>query len=781
VKHSTVYVFSDKKRRDMHPVHYLLAAALVLSFVQVSWAQGNFTLAASGSVPDGPDHVVLADLNGDGKPDVLVSTWEPAIAGPGVYVKLQLGSGSFDEPRRISPKIPSKMVTGDFDGDGIVDVAFATYSGVDVTIIYGDSSGQFARIEEIWVGDGATDLAVADLNGDLTLDLIVRVAGGLAILLGDGSGHFATPALIGTASEPYCFVLHDVNNDGFPDIVIKTADGLYVFLANHQGSVGEPIQALPSGRSNSAILVADFDGDGIPDLSTDGVVLIGNGDGHFGLGVELGGQFPAPSWVGDFNGDGVPDLFSGDYRGLVEGLLLWLGDGDGSFGEVQQFQLPRPLTPAMAVADFVGDGTSQALVATDLSSSCNIFCGAGMLLVYGSGPGLQTQELGFTTEYSTELVTGDLNDDGRPDFVAVSFPNDSAAIGLNVSVPQPRLLIRVQGLGSVTMDPPGIACERSCSTPLLQDQQVTLTATSIQGSLFLGWSGACTGAGNCSLTMDAAKSVTAIFDSVPTPEFHLAVARSGRGSGSVTSSPGGIDCGVACYAGFDAGTVVTLTASPSAGADFAGWSGDCAGSGACVLTMSAARIVTARFDLAAYALNVGKNGNGSGTVTSNPAGLDCGNACLANFDYGTQVTLTATPAVGSVFAGWSGACTGTSICTVTMNATQTVTAAFNTLPPSQYALTVTRDGTGSGTVTSSPAGINCGPTCSANFPSGTVVTLTAVAASGSTFAGWSGACTGSGTCSVAMDMARNVTASLTCYPRINLRSPSRPAAPAQET
>jgi hypothetical protein len=158
-----------------------------------------------------------------------------------------------------------------------------------------------------------------------------------------------------------------------------------------------------------------------------------------------------------------------------------------------------------------------------------------------------------------------------------------------------------------------------------------------------------------------------------------------------------------------------------------------------------------------FALSVTKAGAGSGTVTSSPTGVSCGSTCSANFNSGTSVSLTAAAASGSTFAGWSGACTGTGSCTVSMTAARSVTATFNS-NTTTFALTVSKTGSGSGTVTSNTGGINCGATCSANFASGTSVTLTAAAASGSTFAGWSGACTGTGTCAVSMTAARAVTA-----------------------
>src|SRR5207244_2752491 len=109
-------------------------------------------------------------------------------------------------------------------------------------------------------------------------------------------------------------------------------------------------------------------------------------------------------------------------------------------------------------------------------------------------------------------------------------------------------------------------------------------------------------------------------------------------------------------------------------------------------------------------LTVTKAGSGSGTVTSNPAGINCGSTCSGSYASGTAVTLTATPAGGSAFASWSG-CDSMSgnTCSVTMNAARSVTAAFSV--NQTFTLTTNKAGTGSGTVTSSPAGINCGATC----------------------------------------------------------------------
>src|ERR1700722_16317648 len=157
-------------------------------------------------------------------------------------------------------------------------------------------------------------------------------------------------------------------------------------------------------------------------------------------------------------------------------------------------------------------------------------------------------------------------------------------------------------------------------------------------------------------------------------------------------------------------------------------------------------------------------GSGTGTVTSTPNGISCPSSCLAPFSDNSNVTLTATAAEGSTFAGFSSNCvaanpqTNPPSCKVPIGTTDvTVTATFNS--GTGVTLTVTEAGTGSGTVSSNPAGISCPTTCSANFASGTAVTLTAFPADGSTFTGWTGGgCSGTGTCVVTVTAATAVTA-----------------------
>ncbi len=162
-------------------------------------------------------------------------------------------------------------------------------------------------------------------------------------------------------------------------------------------------------------------------------------------------------------------------------------------------------------------------------------------------------------------------------------------------------------------------------------------------------------------------------------------------------------------------------------------------------------------------ITAAKAGTGGGNVDSADKRISCGSKCTAPYTAGTLVTLTAKANSGSTFAGWSGACSGTAACTVTVNGANLATATFNTTapatggggggtvtPPTSFQLKVSVSN--SGTVSSDIGGINCGTACSATVAPGTVVTLTATPPAGKTFASWSGACTGTvPTCAVTVN------------------------------
>ena len=345
--------------------------------------------------------------------------------------------------------------------------------------------------------------------------------------------------------------------------------------------------------------------------------------------------------------------------------------------------------------------------------------------------------------------------------------NATVTARFNVAVSTDQLTVNLAGTGTVTSNPSGISCPGTCAAEFATGTTVTLTATPTNGSTFTGWSGAgCTGTGPCVVAIVGDQTVTATFTAAPVL-FTLTVTKAGAGAGTVSSDPPGITaCATTCSANFAPGIVVTLTATPQSGSTFAGWGGACSGTGSCQVTMDANRSVTATFDppISLSVLTLQKTGSGVGTVTSSPAGIDCGPTCVASFATGSTVTLTATAAPGSTFVGWTaGPCTGTQPCPVVMSTAQTVVAQFDPIvvPPDLVTLTVGKQGQGDGTVTSNPAGINCGLACMFSYQRGTTVTLTAVPDEDSSFNDWHGGpCDNSSspTCQLVMDDNQTVSA-----------------------
>jgi hypothetical protein len=229
---------------------------------------------------------------------------------------------------------------------------------------------------------------------------------------------------------------------------------------------------------------------------------------------------------------------------------------------------------------------------------------------------------------------------------------------VNVTVNGPG---HVTGSGSPSdINSSTINCPTKCSASFVTDSTGNLSASPDAGATFVGWGGACSGTGGCTFTAGEKQNVTvsATFDS-PGP-FALDVGRAGSGSGSVSGS--GINCPSTCSVTLAKNSTATLTAAPAPGSTFAGWEGDCSGNGGCTVNMDGPKSVTAVFDLPEqttstttttgpvnHRLSVTKDGTGLGSVSG--SGIDCGAICSASLLAGTPVTLTATPANGSLFAG----------------------------------------------------------------------------------------------------------------------------------
>ena len=534
---------------------------------------------------------------------------------------------------------------------------------------------------------------------------------------------FSPATNFAAGSNPFSIAIGDLNGDGKPDLAVANvnSNNVSILLGDGTGSFG-PATNFAVGTNPESVAIGDFNGDGKPDLAVANIgsdsvsILLGDGTGAFGPAANFAvGTNPESVAIGDLNGDGKADLAVANIGNDTVSILL--GDGTGSFGPATNFAVGAgPLS--VAIGKLNGDGEPDLAVVN--------FFGDTVSILLGDGTGAFGPATNFAVGTNPESVAiGDLNGDGKADLAVANIGSDTVSILLGDGT---------GAFGPATNFAVGAGPLSVAIGDLNGDGMPDLAVANLGSS-----------------------TVSILLNSPPVETFMLSVSKAGSGGGAVTSGPAGINCGADCSEVYNSGLSVKLTATPDATSTFTGWSGACSGTGTCVVTMDAAKSVMATFMRITFTLTVSRTGAGSGTVTSSPAGINCGATCTGTYNGGTVIKLTATAPLGSVFAGFSGGCVSSgSTCTLTLSGTTTVTATFNSVPT--YTLSVSKAGSGGGTVTSSPAGINCGATCSGTYNNGTVVTLTATPDATSILSGWSGACTGTGICTVTMDSDKSVTA-----------------------
>ncbi len=336
-----------------------------------------------------------------------------------------------------------------------------------------------------------------------------------------------------------------------------------------------------------------------------------------------------------------------------------------------------------------------------------------------------------------------------------------------------ELGVNVVGNGNVSGGSGAINCGTGanvCSASFAANAVVTLVATPSTGALFTGWTGVCGGtATTCTVSMNQSKTVTATFTGGTTTPTTTGVSLSVSVSGSGTVTGGGITCGVGgsvCTNPNEvANSIVTLTATPAAGAAFTGWGGACTGTTpTCIVTFTSSKTVTASFSGGTSTFLLSVSVAGLGRVSGN--GISCGNGastCSANITAGATLTLSAAPGSGAKFSGWGGSCSGTvTSCTLTFTSSKSVSATF-TGGGTPGTLTITAVGRGTvSTSAGSCAATGPSKTCVQHFKAGARATLTAKPQTGQKFSGWSGACTGAKSpCAVTLTAAQSVTATFT--------------------
>jgi hypothetical protein len=324
-----------------------------------------------GSIEKG---IAIADINGDGKPDVIVANY----AGPWLSVYTNQGNGNLVLSSKISVISPTAVVASDVNGDGKMDLICGNAGPDSLTILTNVGNATFVTASTPAVGHFPYDLIAADVNNDGKTDLITDNYSGssaatLSVLTNDGTGKFVL-ACSPAVSAPYSVAAADVNEDGKMDLICAGV-GYVNVLTNRGGSQFGFSSAPYSPGAPQKVVTADVNGDGHIDLITANVIgdtvsiLTNNGSGHFVLASSPsvpGG--PHSLAVADLNGDGWMDLVVGTTYGNVytdTGLTVLTNDGAGNFAPVTKLYAAAP--DPLAIADINGDGKPD-LVAAESSS-----------------------------------------------------------------------------------------------------------------------------------------------------------------------------------------------------------------------------------------------------------------------------------------------------------------------------------------------------------------------------------------------------------------------------
>jgi hypothetical protein len=344
--------------------------------VMLGRGDGTFQAGQTYGVGVNPVAVVAADFNGDGILDLAVLNH--VFMGGSVSLLLGNGDGTFQPARTYAVgNTPDSLAVGDFNGDGILDLAVANNRGTAaVSVLLGNGNGTFQAARNYGAGlFRPTSVAVGDFTGSGVLDLAVAsggAGGSVDVLLGNGDGTFQAGGTFSTGRGSGSLVVGDFNGDGILDLAMLSSDGVTVMLGSGEGGFGAP-QSFFAGDQLSSLAVEDFNGDGILDLAVGSGsslrVLLGNGDGTFQTTPVsyVAGSSPAHVAVGDFNGDGYPDLAAtGGGSNDVSILLndgVWPGGGAPRGGGRLAGTLLRPRATQTATGLLAEEGMRPDSVA----------------------------------------------------------------------------------------------------------------------------------------------------------------------------------------------------------------------------------------------------------------------------------------------------------------------------------------------------------------------------------------------------------------------------------
>jgi hypothetical protein len=412
--------------------------------VLLNLGNGSFAFKDAYATGLNPYSVAALDLNGDGKPDLAVANG----ADDTVSVLLNLSNGNFFAPLVYKTgDVPSSIAALDLNGDGKPDLATANQDGASVSVLLNLGNGSFAPQPPLFAipGGAPTSITALDLNGDGKPDFATSNIATMSdqmstvgVLLNQGDGTFPTLALYEVGQSPRQILALDLNADGKPDLVIANADDntVSVLLGKSDGTFAS--QAVyPTGLVPVALAALDLNADGKPDLA-----IANAGDNTVSVLLNLGdGIFPTPDLSRTYPTDGGPevvatlDLNADGKLDLVTtnggpSFSVLLGQEDGSFAPPKTYPSPtRGAVVALAALDMDGDGKTDLVTANELGTPRELDS-VSVLRNLGNGT------FGFlitvpTREHPGSVVAVDLNGDEKPDIVTASRTANKVSVLLH--------------------------------------------------------------------------------------------------------------------------------------------------------------------------------------------------------------------------------------------------------------------------------------------------------------------------------------------------------------
>lgn len=459
------------------------SASCTAGTVSVLLNQGNgaFSAAASyntGEQNSGSDLVALADVNNDGKLDLIaasVCSSQNCTTGT-VSVLLGNGNGTFQAGTSYSSggTKPTDLKVADINGDGYPDLELANQCDYDsdclngtVSVLAGNGDGTFrAPVGYGSAGLYAESLAVADVNGDGRQDLLVTndcsdngcTAGEVALLLGKDDGKFRAASNYASGGEDdNAIVAADLKRNGQLDLVVVSAcfnglpscpDGglVGVLMGEGHGRFKKAVTYASGGSDPHSVAVADVNGDGRPDVVVANVsapsggggvgVLLGNGDGTFQPAITFSsGAMNADSVkIADVNRDGIPDIVVANECANTDctsgAISVLLGNGNGTFRQAVNYDSAGQYASSVAVADVNRDGTPDLIASNWCVTSGD--CASGTISVLlGNGDGTFQPAVTYGTggQFSSPVQIADLNKDGKLDLVVANMESIGVLLG----------------------------------------------------------------------------------------------------------------------------------------------------------------------------------------------------------------------------------------------------------------------------------------------------------------------------------------------------------------